>query len=259
MYICLKNAKFTSPSTWPVINFMRRSLSELMSLDKKAAYNHAFVYVRQLSISLRNALAVQKKEAVQSVYNWQFVHSLHLWAHFFGTAHTSNDALEPLIYPLVQVVTGTIKLVYVSKYYPLRFHLCSILSKLSAESGKFIPVLPYYLEILNKYNFNKKTTKVSMKPVDLGNILRISKGQLLENGAKDSIMDKVYLGVFEYLSYQAHKIAFPELVIPALVQMKDFLKRCKVANYCKKVKQLVDKIEENAKYITNKRNQVWKN
>ncbi len=47
MYLAyVKNAKFTSPGTWPVINFMRRSLAELFALDQKTAYTHAFVYIR---------------------------------------------------------------------------------------------------------------------------------------------------------------------------------------------------------------------
>ncbi|TRY67512.1 hypothetical protein TCAL_05506 [Tigriopus californicus] len=254
MYMAfVQNAKFTSPNTWPMINFMRRSLSEIFGLDPKSAYTHAFVYIRQLGITLRNAMTVQKKESIQSVYNWQYVHSLHFWCHFLGSNHP-NEALEPLIYPLVQVLKGAIKLVYVAKYYPLRFHLCSMLSRLGHDTGKFIPVLPYYLDVLNRYNFNKKTSKVSMKPVDFGNILRISKSQMLENGTQDATLDHVYMGIGENLHYQAHKIAFPELTYPALVQMRDFVKKCKVANHCKKIKQLMDKIEETTKVITQRRN-----
>ena len=54
---------------------------------------------------------------------------------------------------------GSIGLVYTAKYYPLRFHLCRMLTRLSAECGRFVPVLPHYLEVLDTHNFNKKTTK----------------------------------------------------------------------------------------------------
>ena len=81
---------------------MRRSLAELFALDLKSAYNHAFVYVRQLSIALRNAVTLQKKESIQSVYNWQFVHSLHLWVQLLASTHPSPH-LEPLVYPVAQV------------------------------------------------------------------------------------------------------------------------------------------------------------
>ena len=57
------------------------------------------------------------------------------------------------------MIVGSIGLVYTAKYYPLRFHLCRMLTRLSAECGRFVPVLPHYLEVLDTHNFNKKTTK----------------------------------------------------------------------------------------------------
>ena len=57
----VKNTKFMSPKTRPVIVFMQNSLVEIFSLDSHLTYQHAFVYIRQLAIHLRNAIIRQKK------------------------------------------------------------------------------------------------------------------------------------------------------------------------------------------------------
>ncbi|CAD0196038.1 unnamed protein product [Chrysodeixis includens] len=142
----VKNCKFVSPSTWPGINFMRRSLVEMFSLDLNVSYQHVFLYIRQLAIHLRNAIVVQKIENRQAVYNWQFVNSLHLWADLLG-AVSHKPQLQPLIYPLVMVITNTIKLVPTHQYYPLRFHCVEMLVHLSKESNTFMPILPFLTEV----------------------------------------------------------------------------------------------------------------
>merc|ERR1719431_726299 len=251
----VKNCKFTSPSTLPSISFMKRSLVEMFGLDHNMAYYQAFVYIRQLAIHLRNAITTDKADSVLAVYNWQFIHSLELWGALLG--HTgSSEAMKPLIYPLVQVVMGAAKLVPTPKYYPLRFHCARILRDVSSNTGTFIPVLPFYLEVLNSYNFGKKSKKVSMKPLDFSCILKLSKSQLIENGFKDSTVEEVYGGILSYLADNSNKISFPELVTPLIFQLKDFLKKCKVPNYTKKIKSILDKTVANQKFIETRRKPV---
>ncbi|XP_034827771.1 nucleolar complex protein 2-like [Maniola hyperantus] len=256
MYLTyVKNCKFVSPTTWPGINFMRRSLVEMFTLDLNVSYQHVFLYIRQLAIHLRNAIVVQKIENRQAVYNWQFVNSLHLWADLI--AATSNKAqLQPLLYPLVMVITNTIKLVPTHQYYPLRFHCVEILMNLSKDTNTFIPVLPFLVEVLTSYDFNKKHKKVSMKPLDFSCVLRLAKSQLMENGFKDSVIDRVYGLLLEYAANESHSIAFPDLTLLAVIQMKQFLKSCSVSNYTKKMRQLLEKIEENSKFIEKERAKI---
>jgi len=256
MYLSyVKNCKFTSPSTLPHINFMRRSLVEVLGLDHNLAYYQAFIQIRQLAIHLRNAIVNPKKEGIQAVYNWQFIHSLELWGSLL--CHTAgSETLQPLIFPLVQVTFGVIRLVPTAKYFPLRFHCATILSNLATAGGKFIPVMPIYLDILNNHNFNNKSKKVSMKPLEFSTILKLSKSQLSENGFKDATIDAIYSGLITYLAVNSNKIGFPELVTPLIFQLKDFLKACKSANYCKKVKQVLDKVIANQKFIETRRRTV---
>jgi len=256
MYLSyIKNCKFTSPSTLPNISFMKRSLVEMFGLDHNLAYYQAFVYIRQLAIHLRNAITTNKKDAVLAVYNWQFIHSLELWGALVG--HCSHsETIKPLIYPLVQVIIGTAKLIPTPKYFPLRFHCARILREISSSTGTFIPVLPLYLEVLNTFNFKKKSKKVSMKPMDFSCILKLSKSQLLENGFKDATIEEIYGGMLSYLADNSNKIAFPELVTPMIFQLKDFLKNSKVQNYSKKIKTLLDKSLANQKMIDTRRKHV---
>lgn len=115
----VSNCKFISVNSLPAVNMMRRSLAEMFAMNQEKAYNYAFVYIRQLAILLRNAITIKKKESYESVYNWQYVQSLSLWTLLVSRTYPST-ILKPLIYPLTQLIIGTIKLLPIARYYPLR-------------------------------------------------------------------------------------------------------------------------------------------
>ncbi|XP_076655121.1 nucleolar complex protein 2 [Halictus rubicundus] len=256
MYVkYVENSKFVSFTTLSGINFMRHSLTEIYLLDTNLAYTHAFLYIRQMAIHLRNAMTLKKKENFQTVYNWQYINSLRFWSDLIKSSK-SDSMLRSLLYPLVQIITGTIKVIPTPQYYPLRFHCLQMLTDISKETGTFIPILPFLLEILSSYDFSKKHKAVTMKPVPFICILRLSKSQLQENGFKDNVIDSIYKLILENAAKDSHTVYFPDLYIPCIIQLKAFLKKCHIANYCRKIKQLLDKIEENRKFIEKERNKT---
>lgn len=256
MYLSyVQNSKFVSPSTLPNINFMRRSLAEIFALDLTVAYQHAFLYIRQLAIHLRNAVVLKKKESHQAVYNWQYINSLRLWVDILSITN-NKPQLQPLIYPLVSIITSVIRLSPTAAFFPLRFHCCSMLINLSRNTRTFIPVLPFVLETLNSTTFLAKHKKLSMRPLKFTCILHLSQSQCVENAYKDEVIEQVFGLTLEYLAHESSSIAFPDLVIMPLMMLRQYMKTGGNAKYNKKLKELVDKIQENATFMEKERNQV---
>lgn len=60
----------------------------------------------------------------------------------------------------------------------------------------------------------------------------------------------------EYLAHESSSLSFPDLVVPTVLSLKDYLKRCKNSNYSRKLRVLVDKIEETSRMVEKERDRV---
>jgi nucleolar complex protein 2 len=86
---------------------MNNCVVELYSLDYIAAYQYAFVYLRQLAVTLRTALQKKTKDSLTKLYNWQVINSLNLWTNLISS-NAQQEELKLLVYPLIQVIVGVI-------------------------------------------------------------------------------------------------------------------------------------------------------
>ena len=225
MYLSFaKNCRLTTTESMPMISFMQQSLVELYSLDQSVAYNHIFVFLRQCAITLRNAMSKPLKENMKMVFCWPYIHSLILWQKILCCLHPS-DVMKPLIYPLVQVMTGAIKLSPSTQFEPLRFHIIQSMMKLSQTTGVFIPVIPFVVNILERVNYPTTSSKKAKserveKKVDFNCLLRVVRTETGDKWYRDFIIKTAYDVLLDYFSGQSHRIGFPELAFPPVVRVR---------------------------------------
>ena len=75
------------------------------------------------AVKAPDRLAVFVQETTQTVYNWQFMHSVSLWTRMIGELH-DDESIQSLIYPLTQTIIGTIK--SVTLISTLGFHFTAL-------------------------------------------------------------------------------------------------------------------------------------
>ncbi|KAL7056933.1 hypothetical protein AAHC03_019233 [Spirometra sp. Aus1] len=279
MYLVyVKSSKFIYGSNIGKNNFMKNGLLEFYSLDLNEAYKHAFVFIRQLAITVRKAFLRASKEDTRAVYNWQFVCSLRFWSEFVSRNASSSELIQSLVHPLVQVILGTVSLSPGSRWIALRFHCVECLhilagvtqlrNQFSEEDGSagaasvspfgtsLVPSLPLLLDVFRLFDFNKRSSMASSSPMDLRLMLHFSPSQRRETACLDAVCSWLHDFLTEALTLYAGSVAFPEYSIPAVTEMRTFLKTCRVANFTRNFKVLVKKVNEHADFVRKRRSSI---
>ncbi|CAH7675197.1 nucleolar complex protein 2 [Phakopsora pachyrhizi] len=259
----VRSSNHTTNFTLPTINLMKNSASEIYLLNQEISYPLLYNFIRQLAIHLRNSMKLKNKDGFQAVYNWQFIHSLDFWSLVLSSACNSesepalkNSPLQPMIYPLVQITTGVIKLIPTSRYYPLRFHCVRILLRLVQKTGTFIPLAPFLLDVVDSPLFKRRSKPSSLKALDFEYLIRCPKSHEHLQLYADGIAEECVFLLLEYYSTCSKSIAFPELVLPAIVMLKRIGKHSKSPRLVTQVKGLVEKLEANKVWIETRRAKV---
>lgn len=230
----VKGSRITNMHTLPGINLMKNSAAELWGLDPNIGYTTGFTYIRQLAVHLRTSITHPTKDSYKTIYNWQYTHSLDFWSRVLSThcspmtnptlKISSASPLHPLIYPLVQITLGALRLIPTPTYFPLRFHLTRSLLRLSRTTNTYIPLAPALLEVLTSPDLTKPPKPSTLPPLDFSIALRAPKTYLRTRVYQDGLGQQVQELLAEFFGCWAKHIAFPELIIPPTVALKRWLK-----------------------------------
>ncbi|KAI0384048.1 Noc2p family protein [Hypomontagnella monticulosa] len=267
----IAGSRVTNINTIQGINLMKNSAAELWGLDQNIGYTTAFTFIRQLAIHLRNSIVHNQNDSYKTIYNWQYVHSLDFWSCVLAE-HCSplkeaeagkESQLKPLIYPLVQVTIGAMRLIPTATYFPLRFQMIRSLLRISRSTGTYIPLASALLEVLSSAEMRKSPKPSTIKPLDFHIAYKAPKSYLRTRVYQDGVGEQVVELFSEYFVLWSTNIAFPEFALPVIIMLKRWLKQSRKktgGNNNNKVRAglvlLVQKLEANAKFIEGKRAKV---
>ncbi|XP_028798120.1 nucleolar complex protein 2 homolog [Neltuma alba] len=249
------NCQFVNAVKLQHIHFLRNCVIELLGVDLAAAYQHAFVFIRQLAMILRDALNTKTKEAFRKVYEWKFMNCLELWTGAI-CAYNSESDLKQLAYPLTQIISGVARLVPTARYFPLRLRCISMLNRIAASTNSFIPVSILLLDMLEMKELNRPPTGGVGKAIDLRSILKVSKPSLKTRAFQEACVSSVVEELAEHLAQWSYSVAFMELSFIPLVRLRSFCKLTKVERFRKEMRLLIRQIEANSDFVNAKRMSV---
>ncbi|KAL8122086.1 hypothetical protein AgCh_018720 [Apium graveolens] len=246
------NCQFVNAKKLQHIQFLGNCVIELLRVDLSAAYQHAFLFIRQLAMMLKEALTMKTKESFRKVYEWKYINCLELWTGAI-CAYSSEADLSPLAYPLTQIISGVARLVPTSRYFPLRLQCARMLNRIAASTGTFIPVALSLLDMLDMKEFNRPPAGGVGKSIDLRTVLKVSKPILKTKAFQEACVNTVIEEITEHLAQWSYSIAFFELSFVPAVRLRNFCKSTKVERFRREMRQLIRQIEANSEYINVKR------
>lgn len=245
-----------NPKTLPLIQFSVMCLVELFGIDMGASYTTAFSYLREMSISLRAVLTAKDgKEEVERLHNWSYINMLRLWSKVLGR-YGSEDELRPLVYPYVQISLGVLRVYPSPRTHPMRIHIASYLSDLTAETGVFIPVIPHLLTILRSSEFRRIPDRGYTKVIEWRSILRVSDEVVKSRLFLTGLVDRVVLEMARYFAITSKHPSFPELTHLPCITLKRFAKEFKVTTWKVLLTSLVEKLRQSSDIITRARSKA---
>ncbi|KEG14172.1 nucleolar complex protein 2 [Trypanosoma grayi] len=244
----------------PLIAFLMNCVVDLYGTDMEAAYQHSFVYLRQLAIYLRAALQQQTQSNVRAVVNWQYLNALRTWGAVVSK-YSEASQLGPLVHPVVQIATGMMDLFSSPRMFPMHLQIIEILNHISLRAdGVFIPVAPYLLRILTSpsisLDHHSHGGKETGEPVDLQFTIRVKKSQARSSSYHLSMWSECLYLLTEHMATHSHTVGFPEAFWAVEATLKRLRTEVKVPKIHSQLSALLRHMQTTSQRIIARRDQA---
>lgn len=251
-----KIASNCNSKSMPLIHFSVACIVELFGIDMGSSYTVAFSFLREMAVSLRTVLVSKTmKEEVERIHNWTFINQLRLWSKVLSK-YGSEDELEPLIFPFVQVSLGVIKVYPTPRTYPLRLHIISFLTDIVAETGVFIPVVPHLLHMLRCSELRKAPRHGDVKTLDWRNMLRVADEAVKTKPFLTGLINNFTLQMSKFFAAISKHVSFPELSHIVETTLKKTAKEMSVTEWKQKLSSLADKLHQTSVVLCDVRSKA---
>jgi nucleolar complex protein 2 len=207
---------------------MGNAVVDILGVEPKAGYRTAFIAVRQLALNLRTATAASSAAAFNRVVGWQFYSTLRLWvAACVALGAEESGVLRPLVYPVTQIILGTLRMAEGDKFIPLRVKLVDLLAHITLHADVHIPTTSFAVDVLGAAAFQRPKFSGTQKAPNMPACIRMSPAESSSKAVLDAVWSEACKATRRGLKAASFTIAFPEqweMLKPRLTRLRKTLR-----------------------------------
>eukprot|EP00803_Ostreobium_quekettii_P001539 evm.model.scf_347.12 EVM.evm.TU.scf_347.12 scf_347:81912-91436(+) len=252
----VSKAGLVNRSTSGHIHFMATCVVEIYGLHADAAYEHAFGYIRQLAVQLREAISEKRKNSLTKVFSWRYINCLELWAKLVA-AHSDKGDMRHLVYPVSQILSGLASFRQQPRIIPLRLRVIRALNRLSTETGYFIPVARLLLGILQwPLLLQKQKLSAGEKAPDMSLTLKLPQATLNNAMFQAEVVEQVMELLARHAAQWSYTVSFPELSYWITFSLRKFARATPTERFRVNARQLIASMERTCEDVQRRRDSV---
>lgn len=250
-----QRSKRTNPTFLKHSQFLSNCMVELFRMSTSEAYQHGFVSIRYVALSLRKSITTHKTNSKKEdgVLSWETVNRLTFWCRALSDLSTDDEELKKLIYPLTQTIFCLLSLAKGVQWYPFVLHLLNGLHQLSNSTRTYIPLAPKMFELLKELTKQQKIKPATVTHFNWDTNVKISGSFLHTRALVDDALLQTFNLLVKHLSCWSNDVSFPEISVSIVVKLKSILKQNKNPKFSALAKGLIEKISSNNTSMLKKR------